>query len=102
MKVTLPFDELCRIMSDFTQIGFMEAIKAYEPTQDRIRSREIKNWLKIMRIDEKKFNALVKEGKIKARHNGVGKNSPLYYSKKEIKAAITAAKIFSITTSQSI
>lgn len=98
MNITLPFDELCRIMSDFTQIGFMSAIKAYEPTQDLIRVREVKDWLKIMLIDEKKFNALVDNGKIKARRIGTGKNSPLYYSKKEIKSAITAAKIFSITT----
>lgn len=102
MNITLPFDELCRIMSDFTQIGFMSAIKAYEPTQDLIRAREVKDWLKIMLIDEKKFNALVNNGKIKARRIGTGKNSPLYYSKKEIKAAITAAKIFSITVNQSI
>lgn len=89
-------------MSDFTQIGFMEAIKAYEPTRDLVRSREIKNWLKIMRIDERKFNALVKEGKIKKRHIGTCKNSPIYFSKKEVKEAITAAKIFSITINKSI
>lgn len=86
------------MMSDFTQIGFMEAIKAYEPTQDLIRAREVSSWLKIMRIDKKKFEALVKSGRIRPRTIGSAKNSPTYYSKKEIKSAITAAKIFSLSS----
>lgn len=95
MNVTLPFDELCRMMSDFTQIGFMEAVKAYEPAQDLLRVRDVKKWLKIMLIDENKFESLVHSGVIKAKRMGTGKNSPFYFSKKEIKSALVANKIFS-------
>ncbi len=94
MDITLPFEELCRMMADFTQIGFMEAVKAYEPAQDRIRARDVRNWLKMMLVDEKRFDALVRCGKIRARRMGTGKNSPIYYSKKEIKEALVASRMF--------
>lgn len=90
------FSELYSMVGDFVQVGFMEAVRAYEPAQDRIRGSEVRRWLKMMRVDVKRFNALVKSGEIKPFRTGTGKNSPLYYSKKEIKQAVTAAKMSSI------
>lgn len=94
----MQFDELCRMLSDYTQIGFMEAVKAYEPAQDLIRASDLKKWLKMMLIEEKKFKPLVKAGKIRPRKIGKKKNSPIYYSKKQIKSAIAAAKLSTIMT----
>lgn len=92
------FNEIYSLLTDYAQVGFMEAVKAYEPTQDRIRKSEVLGWLKMMRIDIKKFHALVAERKIKPFRIGASKNSPLYYSKKEIKQAVASAKVASLLT----
>ena len=39
-------EEIQSIMIDSYQVGYMEAVKAYEPAQDLIRQREVKKWLK--------------------------------------------------------
>ena len=74
------------------QTGFMDAVRAYEPEQDLVRASAVKSWLRMMRVDRKRFNAMVNEGMIKPRRKGTGKNSPLYYSKAEIKKAMLTAK----------
>lgn len=51
MDFLLTFEELTGLLADFTQIGFMEAVKAYEPAQDNIRRSEVKKWLKMMLVD---------------------------------------------------
>ena len=71
----------------------MTAVQAYEPCQDTIRLSEVKKWLKMMHVDYKKFKTLVDIGIIKARRIGTSKNSPLYYSKLEIKQALAAVKV---------
>lgn len=100
MDFLLTFEELTGLLADFTQIGFMEAVKAYEPAQDNIRRSEVKKWLKMMLVDYSKFNALVNGGYIKPRRMGTGKNSPLCYSKKEIIEAIKTARLSSILTNK--
>lgn len=81
------------IMIDSYQVGYMEAVKAYEPAQDLIRLREVKKWLKMMKIDLKRFNALVGKELIKPIRKGESRNSPLYYSKAEIKQALSLANV---------
>ena len=92
----MDFNEINGIIEDFVQIGYMTAVKAYEPAQDRIRLSEVKKWLKMMNVDYKKFKSLVDIGTIKVMRVGKSKNSPLFYSKKEIKQALAAAKISNI------
>lgn len=89
----MEIQELNAIIADFVQVGYMEAVKAYEPAQDAIRKNEVKDWLRMMCIDIKRFNLLVKKDIIKAFRKGKGKNSPLYYSKKEIKQAMSIVNI---------
>lgn len=95
----IPFDEIRCLFYECVKIGFMEAVRAYEPTQDKIRVADVDKWLKIMLIDKKKFKQLVKNGVIRP-HKGKAINSPHYYSKKEIQQAITAAKLSSIITKE--
>lgn len=85
--------EIQSIMIDSYQVGYMEAVKAYEPAQDLIRLREVKKWLKMMRIDLKRFNILVGKELIKPIRKGESRNSPLYYSKAEIKQALSLANV---------
>lgn len=74
------------------QVGFMEAVRAYEPEQDLVRASAVKAWLKMMHIDAKKFDAMVNKGMVHPKRKGTGKNSPIYYSKADIKKAILTAK----------
>ena len=86
-------EDLQSTMIDSYQVGYMEAIKSYEPSQDSIRLREVKKWLKMMKIDLKRFNILVQKDIIKPFRKGQGKNSPLYFSKTEIKQALSVANV---------
>lgn len=90
MMVRIPFDELCRLLSDYVQVGYMEAVRAYEPAADMVRQGEVRAWLKMVHVDADLFRKLVKRGKIRPVRRGEARNSPLYYSKKEIKQAVAA------------
>ena len=90
------------IMIDSYQVGYMEAVKAYEPAQDLIRLRDVKKWLKMMQIDLKRFNILVSRELIKPIRKGESKNSPLYYSKAEIKQALSLANISSMMAKEKV
>ena len=84
-------------MADAVQIGFMQAVKSYEPTADAIRATEVRQWLKHMFISWSQFSKLENAGLIKPFRKGKATNSPLYYSKSEIKQALTTAKIAALT-----
>lgn len=86
-------EEIQSIMIDSYQVGYMEAVKAYEPAQDLIRLREVKKWLKMMKIDLKRFNILVNKELVKPIRKGESRNSPLYYSKADIKQALSLANV---------
>ena len=95
-------EELQSIMIDSYQVGYMEAVKAYEPSQDFIRLSEVKKWLKMMKIDFKRFNALVSNELIKPIRKGESRNSPLYYSKKEIKQALSMSNVSGLIANDTI
>lgn len=95
-------EELQSIMIDSYQVGYMEAVKAYEPAQDLIRLSEVQRWLKMMKIDLKRFKALVKSEVIKPIRKGESRNSPLYYSKKEIKQALSMSNISGLIAKDTI
>mgnify|MGYP000009438405 FL=1 len=95
-------EELQSIMIDSYQVGYMEAVKAYEPSQDFIRLSEVKRWLKMMKIDLKRFNVLVHKEMIKPVRKGDSRNSPLYYSKKEIKQALSMANVSGLLAKETI
>ena len=89
----MKINELIGVMADSYQIGYMQAVKAYEPSQDAIRATEVKKWLRMMCIDEKTFKILKEKGFIEAVRKGKAINSPLYYSKAQIKAALAGINL---------
>lgn len=95
-------EEIQSIMIDSYQVGYMEAVKAYEPARDLIRLRDVKKWLRMMRIDWKRFNVLVNKELIKPIRKGESRNSPLYYSKTEIKQALSLANVSGIMARDTI
>ena len=95
-------EEIQSIMIDSYQVGYMEAIKAYEPAQDLIRQKDVKKWLNMMKIDFKRFNILVGNKLINPIRKGESRNSPLYYSKAEIKQALSLANVSGIMSREKI
>lgn len=91
--MNIDIQELNRMVADFVQVGFMQAVKVYDPPQDRVRKSEVKKWLRIANLDQSRFERLVKAEVIKPFRVGKGKNSPFFYSKKEIKQAFSMATI---------
>jgi len=86
-------EEMMPLIEEAVQVGYMQAVKSYEPWQDEIRKTDVIGWLRFMKIDVKTFKRLVDKGIVKPFRKGVGNNSPLYYSKVEIKRAMMALKI---------
>lgn len=93
MKVTLDLYQLKNIIADMVQVGCMAAIKTYEPTKDVISKREAVRWLEVMNIPSRVLREMEKEGLVIGKRKGAGKNSPIYYSKAEIKQALSTIKI---------
>lgn len=89
----MQIEELSPIIQGAFQAGYMEAIKSYEPALDNVRGTEIRNWLKLIHVSQKKFNAFVRHGLIKPFRLGTKRNSPLYYSKAEIKKALLTVQV---------
>lgn len=90
MKTKLELDlyQLKNIMADMVQVGYMKAIKVYEPTKDNVSTRELVRWFKVLGIDPSYINKMESEGLIKGKRKGIGKNSPVCYSRLEIKQAL--------------
>lgn len=80
----------------------MEAVRAYEPTADWIRETEVKQWLKHMRVDYKKFKAMIEAGLINFKRKGTARNSPKYYSKKDIIQALATSEVANIMARNAI
>ena len=93
MKMTM--EQLTEIISTAFLIGRMEATKAYEPTADMIRTAELEAWCKATATDWRKVRVLMERGRIRARRMGTAKNSPLVYSKEEVKRQLAVAGIAS-------
>ncbi len=89
----LKLNDLCQLIRDFAQLGYMQAVKAYEPTQDMVRENDVKNWLKMTGVEYKDFKKFVDLGLIKRRRHGTGVNSPFVYSKAEIKEVLGMKRI---------
>lgn len=100
MNITL--NELYDVVADFVQIGYMEAVRTYEPPQDNIRQSEVRKWLRMIHVDYKTFRSLVSKGLINPRRSGIAANSPFVYSKKEIKQALAAARINKFIVNENI
>lgn len=98
----MKIEEINSLIANFVQIGYMEAVKSYEPSKDIIRLGEVESWLRMMKMDLKRFDKLIKAGIIKPFRKGEARNSPWYYSKKEIKQAFSMSDVCSIIARNSL
>ena len=86
-------EDFARLITDCYQVGYMEAVRAYEPALDWVRASEVRAWLKMVHIEPRKLRRMVEQGLVKPVRRGTGRNSPLYYSKAEIKRALLTAGV---------
>ena len=80
--------EVSTLIRESVQLGVMQAIKTYEPTKDKVRAKEIKSWLELNGVEYGIFKKLEALGFINGERLGDGKNSPIVYSKANIKEAL--------------
>lgn len=86
-------DQISAFIADSIQIGYMTAVKAYEPTADELKQSDLKKWCQATFTDYKKLRRLIKAEIIKPHRKGDAKNSPLFFSKAEIKQAIITNRL---------
>ena len=86
-------EDFARLITDCYQVGYMEAVRAYEPALDWVRASELKAWLRLMHIEPRRFRRLVEAGLVRPVRRGTGRNSPICYSKAEIKRALLTAGV---------
>lgn len=98
----MTIEELGAWMADFVQIGYMTAVKAYEPTSDELRMKDIEKWCKATFTDYNRLKKLIDGGVIAPHRKGECKNSPLYFSKAEIKQAIIQGRLSQYLTEERI
>ena len=67
MKVTLDLYQLKNIISDMVQVGYMNAVKCYEPTKDSISRREVARWFVNMNLDTELIRQMEDVGLIKGK-----------------------------------
>ena len=61
----MDIQELNSMVANFVQVGFMQAVKVYDPPQDRVRKSEVKRWLRMANLDYDHFARLEDAGIIK-------------------------------------
>lgn len=91
--MTMTIEQIGEMMADFVQIGYMTAVRAYEPTSDELRIKDVEKWCRATFTDYEKLCRLIKAGVVAPHRRGESKNSPLFYSKAEIKQAIINARL---------
>ena len=91
--MTMTIEQIGEMMADFVQIGYMTAVRAYEPTSDELRIKDVEKWCRATFTDYEKLCRLIKAGVVTPHRRGESKNSPLLYSKAEIKQAIINARL---------
>lgn len=79
-----------QLMQESFQVGYMQAMKTFEPSSCDIRETEVNSWLSAIGVSRDAWNRLKKTGLVQAFRKGNSPNSPLYYSKLDIKKALIA------------
>jgi hypothetical protein len=92
MKLTLETRDLKEYGIRMAELGVQQYLKSIEPLSDLIKKKEVEQWLK-NRGERVTIKQIEQWGKVKPKKTGNGLNSPLYYSKVEILAALNAIEL---------
>lgn len=92
----MSFSDIQSIVADSVQLGYMYAIKSFEPVTDTIKECELNAWCLSVGIDKRIVVKLIKHGSLKKRRTGTARNSPFVYSKSDIKQAMLSLSLSNI------
>lgn len=95
--MTIGIEQIQTLIADAVQIGYMEAVKAYEPSADDLKAKDIHTWCKAVFGSHARVARLIRAGIIKPYRKGDAKNSALYYSKVDIKKALITQRLSQFT-----
>jgi predicted transcriptional regulator len=84
--------EVRRIIAEGVSLGYMMAVKAYDPAQDVLKRKDAETWIRSMGV-KCKLQVLIDKGMVTPIRKGKSRNSALYFSKEEIKKAIVAMSV---------
>ena len=87
------FSDIQSIVADSVQLGYMYAIKSFEPVADMIKECELNAWCLSVGVGKKTVAKLIKNGALKKQRTGTARNSPFVYSKSEIKQAMLSLSL---------
>lgn len=91
MRISI--EQIQTLISDAVQTGYMEAVKAYEPTADELKEKDVNKWCKATFGNMARIKRLIRAGIIKGYRKGDYANCALYYSKSAIKKALMAQRL---------
>lgn len=91
MRISL--EQIQTLIIDAVQVGYMEAVKAYEPTADELKERDVQKWCKATFGNMTRIKRLMRAGVIKGYRKGDYANCALYYSKSAIKKALMTQRL---------
>lgn len=91
--ITISVEAMKEIATDIFAAGMAQAVKMYEPIADWVKKDEITVWCVLNDINPKSVMALIKDGTIRGKHSGRGINTPVVYSKADIRKQIAIIKM---------
>ena len=53
--MTMTIEQIGEMMANFVQIGYMTAVRAYEPTSDELRIKDVEKWCRATFTDYEKL-----------------------------------------------
>ncbi len=92
--ITLKPKQIFEIAARYTQLGYMEAVRAYMPLEDYIKEKDVKRWFKVMNVPFSLFKSLTDSGEVECISKG--KSPKVYYSKVQIMEKIAAVDVMSM------
>jgi len=94
--IQLDFYELKRLLQEAAELGAAANDKMREPTNDLIKQREAYRWLKSLGKEPILLEKMVNGGLIKKKRMGPAINSPICYSKLEIRSVLSSEQLMSV------
>ncbi len=95
-NMELNYGDIQNLVADSVQLGYMRAVRSFEPASDNVKGTDLDGWCLAAGVDKETLTKLIKRGAIKKQRTGTARNSPIVYSKSEIKQAMLSLLLSNI------
>ena len=90
-----PF-QLQKMLNLAAELGAMNVLKQLEPANDYISKSELMQWMKSLKKKPSQIEKLIREGRIQGERKNKNFNSPMIFSKVNIKSSLFADEAYKI------